>query len=429
MTLQAFNVSDSQPVTAPYKIDPFKGSTNGEVSRQWASRPADQRFLDLSSLHGHLQRRADSTNERIVGVKQIEFLAPEPESLEDTHKLAVALPGGAVVGPTHWSFGQLAQLANFSSYELRKLPTQLGADVLNYMMHRAREVPEIKVFDAEGALRAAVGPKYGWIKDADVVDAVRQIAGNGTGDARWKIPGVIDWRNHTYDPFAPVTKDSTTLYASDRDVFMFLVDDTHPIEVGKLSSGEPDYMFRGFYVSNSEVGAGSMKLAAFYLRGVCMNRNLWGVEHFDELTIRHTSQARPASSKRPAQRFFPSRKAPSSGSAKASPRRKLRSSPRKRTRRSPSSATAGSRPSEPRRSCFGTTRAAPSTTRGISRAPLGRWPRRSRPRPATSRMPTPGSRWSGSQARSLTRSRPEPASGALWRPAFHPRTKEHHHES
>jgi hypothetical protein len=31
-----------------------------------------------------------------------------------------------------------------------------------------------------------------------------------------------------------VTKDTTTLYASDRDVFLFLVDDTNPIEAGRL---------------------------------------------------------------------------------------------------------------------------------------------------------------------------------------------------
>ena len=72
---------------------------------------------------------------------------------------------------------------------------------------------------------------------------------------------------------------------------MFLVDDLNPIEVGKLPSGDPDLMFRGFYVQNSEVGARSLKLAAFYLRAVCMNRNLWGVENFEEVKINHTRLA------------------------------------------------------------------------------------------------------------------------------------------
>ena len=43
-----------------------------------------------------------------------------------------------------------------------------------------------------------------------------------------------------HNPFVDVTKDTKTLYASDRDVFLFLVDDTNPIEAGRLSDGLPD---------------------------------------------------------------------------------------------------------------------------------------------------------------------------------------------
>jgi hypothetical protein len=44
-----------------------------------------------------------------------------------------------------------------------------------------------------------------------------------------------------------LTKDTTTLYATDRDVFPFLVDDTNPIEARRLADGSPDLYFRGFY--------------------------------------------------------------------------------------------------------------------------------------------------------------------------------------
>jgi hypothetical protein len=96
--------------------------------------------------------------------------------------------------------------------------------------------------------------------------------------------------------------DTTTLFASDRDVFVFLVDDRNPIEIGKLPNGEPDLVFRGFYAWNSETGSKTAGVAAMYLRGVCMNRNLWGVENFQEIKIRHTKfapdrfamEARPA---------------------------------------------------------------------------------------------------------------------------------------
>ncbi len=95
----------------------------------------------------------------------------------------------------------------------------------------------------------------------------------------------------THNPFVDITKDTTTLYASDRDVFLFLVDDTHPIEAGRLPNGEPDLYFRGFYCWNSEVGSKTLGIASFYLRAVCCNRNLWGVENFEEISIRHSKFA------------------------------------------------------------------------------------------------------------------------------------------
>ncbi len=42
---------------------------------------------------------------------------------------------------------------------------------------------------------------------------------------------------------------------------------------------------------NSEVGSRTLGIASFYLRAVCANRNLWGVEQFEEVTIRHSKYA------------------------------------------------------------------------------------------------------------------------------------------
>jgi len=50
-------------------------------------------------------------------------------------------------------------------------------------------------------------------------------------------------------------------------------------------------MFRGFYVWNSEVGSRTFGFASMYLRGVCQNRNLWGVEDFNQIVFKHTSGA------------------------------------------------------------------------------------------------------------------------------------------
>jgi hypothetical protein len=46
---------------------------------------------------------------------------------------------------------------------------------------------------------------------------------------------------------------------------------------------EDDIVFRGFYITQSEVGFKSLKVAVFYLRAICCNRIMWGVEGFEEI--------------------------------------------------------------------------------------------------------------------------------------------------
>ncbi len=311
-------------VTEAFKVDTTKGTHNGAVSSQWFSRPADQRFTSLDALHERCTTWAAESRTALLDVRDIRVQAsqndpdrlslmiPEPIKVYDAQGESTTGESQTMVEPSHWSFGQLCSLLSVPSGYLRKLPAPIAGINLQYAVKNFRAEMVKAYIRQNGAteLRAATGPTYGRIFDHEIVSAVRKIAGNGTGDTRWKIPGVLDWAKGTYNPFSPVTTDSTTLFASDRDVFMFLVDDTHPIEIGKLPNGEPDLIFRGFYCWNSEVGSKTFGLAAFYLRGVCMNRNLWGVEGFQEITIRHSSgaPARFAQEAAPALQSFADRR-------------------------------------------------------------------------------------------------------------------------
>jgi hypothetical protein len=178
----------------------------------------------------------------------------EPQRPE---RLALILPGAdAPVTPTHWSFGQLASQVGAPAAYLRQLPAPLAAINLQYGLtsNRAEQIKTLETDNGRLELRAVTGPDYGRIYDHELVEAVQKIAGNGTGDTRWKVPGVLDWSTGIYNPRVDITRDTTTLYASDRDVFLFLVDDLNPIEAGRLPDGSPDLYFRGFYCWNSEVG-------------------------------------------------------------------------------------------------------------------------------------------------------------------------------
>jgi hypothetical protein len=273
-----------------YKVDVSRGGRNARVSSEWFSRPADERYLSLSELLAAVRGRTERSRTRTVESAVIRVEA----SRENTERLTLMLPGSDMpLAPTHWSFGQLAGLVGAPTTYLRQLPAPLAGINLQYGLtsHRAEQVKTLEIEDGRVELRAVTGPDYGRIYDHELVSAVQRIAGNGTGDTRWKIPGVLDWSTGVYNPRVDISGDTTTLYASDRDVFLFLVDDLKPIEAGRLPDGSPDLFFRGFYCWNSEVGAKTLGIASFYLRAVCQNLCLWGVQDFEEIAIRHTKYA------------------------------------------------------------------------------------------------------------------------------------------
>ncbi|WP_434714213.1 DUF932 domain-containing protein (plasmid) [Rhizobium sp. YTUHZ045] len=281
--------SASQPASG-FRVDISRGERNGRVSSEWFSRPDDERYLSLGELYGAVRSRAERAHARTVESSSIRLKA----SRDNSERLELILPGNRrPVAPTHWSYGQLCTLVGAPATYMRQLPAPLAAINLQHglLNNRAELVKTLEMDDGRVELRAVTGPDYGRIWDHELVSAVMKIAGNGTGDTIWKVPGLLDWASMTYNPFVDISKDTTTLYASDRDVFLFLVDDTHPIEAGRLPNGEPDLFFRGFYAWNSEVGSKTLGIASFYLRAVCANRNIWGTENFQEISIRHSKFA------------------------------------------------------------------------------------------------------------------------------------------
>lgn len=282
-------------MNAPHKIDVSKGQTIGTVSNQWFSRPDDQKFTSLTALRDKVAGWAAGSEELNIDPRGFTASGGKDGGLVIGHE---SLDPDELLALTNYGFTDIARLAGAPSTYLSKLPAKIAADCLNYGFTGCENKP-VQAYIGSGAgngfeaptLRALTSTKYGRILDRDVVNEVMKLAGDGTGDTRWKVPGVIDWGSMRYNPNVDITKETTTLFASDRDIFLFLCDDLNPIEVGKLPSGDPDLLFRGFYVWNSETGSRTFGISTMYLRGVCQNRNLWGVEGFSETTFRHTAGA------------------------------------------------------------------------------------------------------------------------------------------
>lgn len=269
------------------------------ASQQWFTRPDDERYTSLDELCRFLEaRRVRSRDFNTITENLAVRVDTDGKGLIVYDEKNAQSPGARV---THFSLGQLAQRVGAPTPWLRKLGSmgmeELAALNLNAALSKADAEDAKLLLMADGnadsstptLLRALNSTSYGRIWDYDLANAIRTKIG-----PEWKIPAAS---YATQDP-----KRASTLYASDRDVFIFLVDDSHPIDV---PGEEGHQMFRGFYAWNSETGSGTMGLATFLYDYVCDNRNIWGVKEFSELRIRHTAgapqrfveQARPALAK------------------------------------------------------------------------------------------------------------------------------------
>ena len=251
-------------------------STNiTRASQEWASRPDDQRYTSLEELAVAVNTRKQESWTS-TGVPSSLRIIPQEgngigiEVYDRTHGET------RVLAPTNYAFGNLAQYAQSPGAFLRTQPAELASIILQWNLENRAvrdNVLTLAQSNGEHKLRAMTSTSYGRIWDSQVVKAVQNVNVNG----RWQIPSA------TYQATNP--KRATTLYASDRDVFLFLVDPNTPIEVGGKT------LYRGFYTWNSEVGSSIFGLATFLYDYICDNRIIWGATNVQELRIRHTGGA------------------------------------------------------------------------------------------------------------------------------------------
>lgn len=258
-------------------------TTLTQASTQWRNRPADERFTSLTELDNFVRYARDHSKSTVVSSRSIEVAPVEG----DNSALVVVGPSGNAANLSNWSFGQLANRAGAPAGYLRTLPAALAADNINYGLQYSRDIEDIGVLlyknGGPAELRAVTGPQYGRIWNSTITHALVDRFGDDiTGNFR--VPGVFGEQ-------VGVTKENTTLYASDRDLFVFLADEENRIELPNRRDGKTGSLARGFFVWNSEVGSSTLGISTFLFDYVCANRIVWGASQYSEVRIRHTASA------------------------------------------------------------------------------------------------------------------------------------------
>lgn len=263
------------------------------ASNQWANRPADERFENLDSLLAAAKAQRAQAAAATVPANRLRL---EPIGGD----LRLVGPTGAGSAVTNWAFGQVSRLAGAPASYLQTLPADLAAQNVNHGLGRLDGDSQARLFFAargnELTARSVTSDQYGRIFNADVVERLQNWLPAG-----WQVPParpVYDGQPGTRpataadvtrlgqgsslsikigDPIAPAG-----LYMGDRDLFIFMVNEELTID-----DGTDGGLGRGFFIQNSEVGAGALSITSFLYRMVCGNHIVWGAKAVRSLRIVH----------------------------------------------------------------------------------------------------------------------------------------------
>lgn len=279
-----------------------------QASSQWQTRPADERFWTLEELEKvTLEHRAKSRKRPV----RLSTLEVEPFSWGGETPNGLSLKGrnGTDAFLTHHAFTDLCRYAQAPASYLRTLPTELVAKNLNTGLRRISDEPrEDEALDR--VLLARVAPnvstrkfievqaiaskKYARIWNSDVASELIKVRDKG-----WKVPpGRASF--NTCLRSRPATEEDllkggggflsvkvgdmiapSGIYASDHDLFVFMVNEDCTIEIGGVPYS------RGFFVMNAEVPGMAFQLVTFLYNHVCGNHIVWDAKRVQSKRVIH----------------------------------------------------------------------------------------------------------------------------------------------
>lgn len=253
-----------------------------DAHKQWASRPADEAVFSFEEL---LSRT------RAVKLAAREANNVAWDTLRVEAKGGDLLLGGrnGAASMTNYAFGPLCALPGADGTLapagfVGKLPAQLAADVLNERLRGGigRDSAAQLLLHKNGGyyVRAITTESYERVWDHDLVQRLQPLCERGT----WG-PAQAFRRAGTDVPARELNVTERPLplgWVGDRSMFVALVDYEGSIEV------EGSQYARFFLLSNSEVGAASLKITFGLMDFACCNFILWGCRDVVEVSLKHT---------------------------------------------------------------------------------------------------------------------------------------------
>lgn len=272
-----------------------------QASNQWATRPDDERFWNLSEMKAATSFHRKTATEATVDFANTCITQSSRHGIAFNDLTADADVGRS--GISHYAFGQLCRTFEAPASYLRTLPVDLAVECLETGRRRfvMKDPADRQLLyqgrgTDEATLRAATSDKYVRVWNDEIVERLQQLETEG-----WVVPSA---RPHTTGGRTRIATESDVidyghesaltvkvgdvigpagLYASDHDMFAFMI---HPdIEINDGES--PHGLRRGTMIRQSEVGDCSIWKLDFLLNTVCGNHIVWNASDIRETRVRH----------------------------------------------------------------------------------------------------------------------------------------------
>lgn len=270
-----------------------------KAANQWATRPDDERFGSLAQLERATLEYALLSEEEGISQNQIHAQVIVDEN--GNKDLGIFIEGiDRTAKFSNSGFRQLCAKIGAPPSYLSKLPHDLAATLINYgVVKNPSDQNVVLLTKSEGNTfaRSFTTNKYNRIWNYEIAGRL------GTLNSEWVVPPARPARSDQKGTREATAEDvlrgnkfslsvqegdliaPAGLYASDKDMFVFMVNEDRGIQVGN------DILYRGFFVSNNEIGEGSLTITTFLYNTVCSNHIIWGARNVVEHRIKHFGSA------------------------------------------------------------------------------------------------------------------------------------------
>ncbi|MGC3971637.1 MAG: DUF932 domain-containing protein [Pirellulales bacterium] len=226
------------------------------ASNELFKRPPDERYESLQALADFCRQQKQGSQDRWHAPATVSVLA-------DNFTLKVNAGNDGSFLCNDWSFSQLCRMAGVAKDTVNRLSASTASLVLGETLPMGQK--PVQLLTEGDTIRSIHGTQYTRLWNLDLVNVLKEFATD-------------------FQPPQKGMNGATGLYASDRDMFGFLIDPLGWAEI------DGEAFAPGFFIWNSEVGCRTLGIQTFWFQAVCQNHIVWDATDVVEWTRKHTAK-------------------------------------------------------------------------------------------------------------------------------------------